>query len=165
MPPSEHAYHRSVAPMMWMFFVIACMELLVTHFLVSLWDWRIALALSLVTLAGIVWLGRVIASFRRLPVLVGEGDVLMRAGRLRSLRVPLDAIAEVRTQWVRGEAKARETLDFALLAYPNVMVELRAPLAGRRGVRRVTHRFDDPVAFHAALLAAVEARVTRASAA
>lgn len=153
----EHPYHRSLAPMMWVFFGLACTELVVVHFLVALWDWRVALALSLVSFSGIVWLGLIIASFRQLPVVLGEDQVLMRAGRLRAVRLRLDEIAEIRTRWDPEEVKGREVLNLALIAYPNVMLELRHPLGGRRAIRRVAHRFDDPVAFHGALAAAIGA--------
>jgi len=155
--PGEHPYHRSLAPMMWVFFGLACTELVVVHFLVALWDWRVALALSLVSLTGIVWLGMVIASFRRLPVILDDDQVLMRAGRLRAVRVPLDAIAEIRTRWDAEEVKGRDVLNLALIAYPNVMLELRHPLGSRRAIRRVAHRFDDLAAFHGALAAAIGA--------
>jgi hypothetical protein len=152
-----HPYHRSLAPMMWVFFGLACTELVVVHFLVALWDWRVALALSLVSVSGIVWLGMVIASFRQLPVIVGDHQVLMRAGRLRAVRIPLGEIAEIRMRWDPEEVKGRDVLNLALIAYPNVMLELRRPLAGRRAIRRVAHRFDDPAAFHGALAAAIGA--------
>lgn len=99
----------------------------------------------------------VIVSFRRLPVIVGHDQVLMRAGRLRAVRVPLDEIAEIRTRWDSEEMKARDVLNLALIAYPNLMLELRRPLAGRRAIHRVAHRFDDPAAFHGALTAAIGA--------
>ncbi|ATY31293.1 hypothetical protein CVN68_04295 [Sphingomonas psychrotolerans] len=156
MSPSEHSYHRSLAPMMWVFFGLACTELAVVHFLVALWDWRVALVLSLISLSGIAWLVVVIASFRRLPVIIGDGEVLWHAGRLRSVRVPFDEIAAIRMQSDAGEVKGRDVLNLALIAYPNVMIELRHPLNGRRPIRRVAHRFDDPAAFQSALRAAID---------
>ncbi|TGX55943.1 hypothetical protein E5A73_02175 [Sphingomonas gei] len=157
MSPSEHPYHRSLAPMMWVFFGLACIELVVVHFLVALWDWRVALMLSLISLSGVVWLFVVVASFRRLPVVIDDDGVVLRAGRLRSVRVPLGEIAEIRTHWDGEEVKGRDVLNLALIAYPNVLIELRNALPGRRSIRRVAHRFDDPAAFQRALLAAIGA--------
>ena len=40
-------------------------------------------------------------------------------------------------------------LNLSLLAYPNVLVVLAEPVAGRRGrpIRAIAHRLDDPSAF------------------
>jgi hypothetical protein len=51
--------------MMWVFVGLAGLELVVMHFLAALWDWGVALALSLVSLGSILWLSCVIRSFRR----------------------------------------------------------------------------------------------------
>lgn len=46
--------------------------------------------------------------------------------------------------------KQRSVLNLALLAYPNLVVDLVAPLPGRRGITTIVHRLDDPAAFAAA---------------
>lgn len=158
MGASEHPYHRSLAPMMWVFAGLAGIELVVCHFLLALWDWRVALAVSLVSLAGVIWLVGAIRSFRRLPVLVDDERVTFRAGRIARIEVPLSGISNVRTQWDGAELKRGDVLKLALIAYPNVLVELSEPLrARRRAIRAVAHRFDDPQAFVAALAAALSA--------
>jgi hypothetical protein len=144
--------------MMWVFVGLAGLELIVVHFLVALWDWRVALALSVVSLASILWLAGAIRSFRRLPVTIGDGVVRLRAGRLKAIDVSLDQIAEIRTQWAGEELKGRDAVNLALIAYPNIVIELRSPMHARgRLIQRVGHRFDDPSAFHAALTDAIHA--------
>lgn len=131
----------------------ACrLELAVVHFLLALWDWRVALAVTLVSLAGVVWLVRAIRAFRRLPVLVDGERVVFRAGPIARIEAPVAAISGVRTSWDGAELKQRDVLNLGLIAYPNVLVELAEPVRRRRrAIRAVAHRFDDPAAFIAAL--------------
>ena len=152
MQPSEHPYHRSIAPMMWVFAGLAGIELIVVHFLLALWDWRVALVVMLASLAGVTWLVRAIRAFRRLPVALDGERVVFRAGHIARLDAPIEAIAAVRTQWASAELKQRDVLNLALIAYPNVLVELSPPVVRRRrAIRAVAHRFDDPAGFIAAL--------------
>lgn len=151
MTASEHPYHRSVAPMMWVFVALASVELVVVHLLIALYSWRIALAVSLVTLAGLFWLVGIIRSFRRLPVRLDADTLVLRAGRLRSVTLPLANIAGVREHWEPGAHKARGTLNLALIAYPNLLIDLQAPV---KGVESIGQRFDAPAEFLAALAAA-----------
>jgi hypothetical protein len=44
-------------------------------------------------------------------------------------------------------------MNLALIAYPNVVVDLVDPLPGRRGIRAIAHRLDDPHGFADALRA------------
>ena len=144
-------YHRSVAPMMWVLVTLSGIELLVVHFLLALWRPWVALVVSVVTLAGIAWLIGVIRSFRILPVLIDGDQLVMRAGRLRALPIPLDRIAGFRETWTATDLKARDVANLALIAYPNIWIDLTEPVAGRRPVRAVAHKLDDPIAFRTAL--------------
>lgn len=152
MAPSEHPYHRSLAPMMWVFAVLAGLEMVIVHFLLALWNWRVALVVTLISLAGVVWLVRAIRSFRTLPVTIDGERVIFRAGHIASLEAPVSGISAVRTQWAGPELKQAGVLNLGLIAYPNVLVELSEPVRRRRkAIRAVAHRFDDPAAFIAAL--------------
>lgn len=152
---SEHPYHRSLAPMMWVFAGLAGLELVIVHFLLALWDWRVALVVTLISLAGVIWLVRAIRSFRTLPVALDGERVTFRAGHIARIDVPVASIAAVRTEWAGPEVKQRGVLNLGLIAYPNVLVELSEPVTRRRrAIRAVAHRFDDPAAFIAALEAA-----------
>lgn len=146
------AYHRSLAPMLWALVGISIVEMAVVHALIALWKPAIGLVLSGASLVGIVWLVRLIRSFRRLPVLVGENLVVMRAGTLRRIDVPADAIAGLRANWTAATIRDPAMLRLSLLAYPNVVIDLAEPIVvGRRAIRAIAHRLDDPGAFSAAI--------------
>ena len=146
------SYHRAIAPMMWVLVVLASCELVVVHFLVSLWNRPVALVLSAMSLATLVWLVATILSFRLLPVQVDEDRVVMRVGRLKSIDLTAEMIAGFRKDWDAAAIKDRSVLNLALIAFPNVVIDLVEPVrVGRRSVRAVAHRLDDPTAFVAAI--------------
>ncbi|MBO9713808.1 hypothetical protein [Sphingomonas sp.] len=153
--PSEHPYHRSLSPLMWVFVVLASIELVVVHLLAGLlMGWWVAAALSLLSVLTITWIVALIRSFAHMPVLVGEQAVLMRAGRLKSISVPFDRIAGIRREWESGTLKDRSVLNLALIAHPNVLIDLTEPIGkGRRRIRAVAHCLDVPDAFVAAVSA------------
>lgn len=153
---AEFAYHRSLAPLMAMFLVIASVELLVVHLLVSLWSRRVAWVLTAISVAGLVWVVRFMRSLKALPVIVGADSVTFRTGRLMRLDVPTAHIAGLRRVWTGSDMKRAGVLKMSLLAYPNVFVDLVTPqpfvLAGRsRSIDAIAHRLDDPSGFAAAL--------------
>jgi len=158
--PAAFAYNRPLAPSMWALACIMAVELVVVHLLVSaLWSRTAAAILSVLSLAALVWMVAFIRSLKRLPVLVDEEAVTMRLGSLRSVRVPAAQIAGLRTSWTPEELKAKGVLNLALINYPNVMVGLDPPLArGRRKLRGIAHRLDDPAAFAAAVGRLIAAR-------
>lgn len=136
---------------MWVLVALCGIEILVVHGLIALWRPWVALVLSVLTLAGMVWLVLAIRSLKSLPVLLDGERVLMRAGTLKALSVPLSAIAQVRGEIPRAEID-RRTLNCALIAHPNVVLVLKAPVRqGRREIRAVAHRLDDAAGFTAAL--------------
>ena len=151
------SYHRAIAPMLWVFVALTSTELVVAHLLLSHWSRVTALVLSILTLGSIGWLIRAIASFRRLPVLLTPATLVMRVGRLKALTVPLADSAGPRGSWDGAAVKRRDLLNPALIAYPNVIVDLRARRPGRRAVSAIAHRLDDPAAFTAALSRALGA--------
>jgi hypothetical protein len=152
------AYHRALAPMLWVFVALATLELFVVHFLVSIWSVRAALALSALTVASMLWFVWLIRSFRRLPVLLDEAELLMRSGGMASMRVGLSSVAGVRAHFPSETLKSRAVLNLAMLSYPNVIVDLVEPIRrGRRSIQYIAHRLDDPAAF----VAAINARLGR----
>jgi len=144
-------YHRSLAPLLWVLFGLSLVEMTVVHALLAIWWPKVAIALSFVILAGVVWLVRLIRSSRRLPAGVADGVLTLRAGRLKGIAVPVTAIAGLRSDWSAETLKARDVLNLGLLAYPNIVVDLTEPIATSglraRPVRAVAHRLDDPEAF------------------
>lgn len=155
MPLSFH-YHRGIAPMMWVLIGLSGIELLVVHFLLAFWNRWVALVASVLTVATIVWLVALIRSMRQLPVLMDENRLVLRVGTLRQHDVDRATIAAVRTTWETRAEKAKIVSNLALIAYPNVMIDLRVPLivtrAGRqRQITTIAHRLDDLPGFLAAL--------------
>ncbi|MBB5986242.1 hypothetical protein [Sphingobium lignivorans] len=145
-------YHRSLAPMMWVLAGLMAVETAVLHLLVALWQPWLALLLSVMSIAAFLWLVALIRSFRARPVEIRDGVLLWRCGWLRSISVPLDRIAGLRTSWDRTLVRDRQTANLALIAWPNIMIDLDGPLPmGRRTVTRLAHRLDDRAAFVAAL--------------
>lgn len=146
------AYHRSLAPMMGVFAVLVFVETAIVHGLVSLWSPRVAVGLSALSLPVLVWLVLLVRSFRARPIRIGDGKLHWPAGRLRAIDVPLTQIVGLRADFDGTLVKAPDTFNAALIAYPNVIVELAAPVSlGRRRFMRLAHRLDDPGAFVAAL--------------
>lgn len=145
-------YHRSVAPMMWVLLVLSGIELLVVHVLIGLWSPGVAILVSLLTLSGMIWFAALIASFRKLPIILDEETLTMRVGHLRSFDIPLAAIRGLRGDWGADDLKRRDVSNLALLAYPNIWVDLDEPVSGRRGpIVAIAHKLDDPHAFTMAL--------------
>lgn len=145
---------------MWAFACIVTLELFVTHLLVSvLWSHVAAWILSAISLATLGWVVLFTRSLKRLPVLVDDAGVTMRIGSLKSVRIPADHISGFRTAWPRKELQQRGVLNFALINYPNIMLDLDPPLSGRRHpIKAVAHRLDDPAGFTAAVGHLLEAR-------
>lgn len=151
-PVRTFDYHRSVAPMLWVMVAIASIELVIVHALIAMWRPGVALLLSGATLASIVWLVRGIHAFRRLPVTLDDDTLVMRTGTLKRIAIPVKDIAGLRDRWDAAAVKQRTTLNLAMIAYPNVIVDLAVPQrVGRRSIQAVAHRLDDRAAFVAAL--------------
>ena len=152
-PPGEtFSYHRAIAPMLWVFVALASIELIVDQLLIAHWSRPVALALSVLTFGSVAWLIGVIRSFRRLPVIVTPDTLVMRAGSFVGATVPLASVAGLREHWDAAALKRRGVLKLSLIAYPNVIVDLRRPVrAGRREITAFAHRLDDPAGFARAL--------------
>lgn len=132
----------------------------VTHLLVSvLWNDVAAWILSAISLATLVWVISFARSLKRLPVLADDEGVTMRIGSLKTVRIPADHLAGLRTTWPREELQQRGVLNLATINYPNIMLDLDPPLPGRRHpIKAVAHRLDDPAGFTAAVGHLLEAR-------
>jgi hypothetical protein len=93
-----------------------------------------------------------IRSFRSLPVLIDGNRIILRAGRLKRVEIAPLNVAGLRGRWDAAALKEPGVFNAALIAYPNVVVDLRAPVSvGRRSVRSIAHRLDDPAAFARAI--------------
>jgi hypothetical protein len=158
--PLAFAYHKALAPLLWVFAFIMVAELLVTHLLVSvLWSGTAAFIFSAISLATLVWTILFIRSLKHRPVLVDAEGITMRIGFLKSVRASARSISGLRTSWRREELKQRGVLNLALINYPNVMLDLDPPLPTRkRPLTSIAHRLDDPAGFAAAVARLAEAR-------
>ncbi len=146
------SYHKAIAPMIWVLIGLSSIELVVVHLLLAHWWPRVAAVVAIVTVVGIVWLVMIVRSFRGMPVLLDADRLLMRVGRLRSVSVPTDLIRGLRSSCDAVALKQRDVMNLTLIAYPNVVVDLTAPIAvGRRRIATIAHRLDDPAGFAAAL--------------
>jgi hypothetical protein len=154
MPGSAETFsgHRGIAPMLWVFASLASIELIVVHLFVSLKWPAAAWALTLMTLASLIWLVRFITSFKRCPHSLDGERLNLRMGSLRTISVPLEHVAAVRTQWPSGAEKAPGSVNLVPVAYPNRLVDLDPPITGRRGpLSTVAIRLDELDRFDAAL--------------
>ena len=126
-------------------------ELLVVHPVLAHWTVAGAIGLSVLSLGVVGWVVYGLLSMPRLPVLVGPDLLVMRAGRIKGAQIPAAQVRGVRHEWGAIELKSRAVLNLALVSHPNVLVDLHAPLPGRRGVTAIAHRLDDPAGFAAAV--------------
>lgn len=150
--PLPFAYHRGIAPMIWVLIILSGIELAVVHVLIAFWNGWAALIVSLMTGVGMVWLIALVRSMPRLPVLLDDKRLVLRVGFVRRFDIRLCDIAGVRTSWESRAEKAKAVSNLALIAYPNVMIDLKQPVAaGRRTITTVAHRMDDLPGFLTAL--------------
>lgn len=142
------AYHKHLAPMCATLLALSLIELGVCHLLLGLWSPRAALIVSLLSAAGLVYLVALIKSFRLRPVLMTGASVRVRTGLAIDQAIPLDAIAAIETGFAGSDVNAPETLNAALLAWPNILIRLNSPMPGRRGpMSAIAFRLDDPDPF------------------
>jgi len=149
------AYHRSLSPMLAVFLGLAVTEMCVVHLVVvAAWGWHAALIFGAIDFSLVVALIGLIRSLRRLPILIEDGRLTLRAGNLKTVTIRIDQIAGFREQWDGPAIKRRDLLNLALLAWPNIVIDLKEPVpAGRRRVVAIAHKLDEPAAFHVAMAA------------
>jgi hypothetical protein len=150
----EFSYHRSLGPMLGVILTLAFLETVVVHIVaMGLWGWKVAMALGVLDLSVIVMLARLLRSFRRLPVTIEGRRLTMRTGSRLSVTLDIDDIRAFRTSWDSDAIKRKSVLNLALVAWPNVVFDLRQPIKVRRRriISTIAHRLDDPVSFHAAI--------------
>lgn len=132
---------------------IASVETLVVHVIaMAIWGWSVALVVLLVDASAVVAVVQLLRSFRRLPITLVDGRLTMRAGWLKSIEIDVGNIAGLRTRWDRAAIKRRDVLNLALVAWPNVVLDLKHPVGRRRRITAIAHRLDKPEAFRVALV-------------
>lgn len=153
-PPGARAfaYHRHLTPMAIALLSLSAIEVAVYHLFLGHWSRVAALAMFMVSDLGLVYLVGLVKSFRFRPILIDGDGVRVRAGFLIDLPVPLAQIDRVTMAFSGDEMRDSGTLNAALLAWPNVVIYLRAPVVRttwlRRGAyQRVAFRLDEPEPF------------------
>lgn len=147
------AYHKHLTPMCATLLILSAIEIAVYHLLVGHWSRAAAVVMFILSDVGFVYLLGLIKSFRFRPVLLTPEGVRVRAGFLIDQFVPLDAIVAIEGGFTGEEVRDPATLNAALLAWPNIMLQLNRPLHPRsllkkRGaVVRIAFRLDDPEPF------------------
>lgn len=151
------SYHRYLNPMIGTLLALQLFELAVVHFFVMMWNPLVAWILFGLSLGGVLWLIALMKSFRIKPVLLDEETLRVRSGAMVDVEIPRDAIARLAPAFDADTLKARDTLNTAILAAPNVCLELAHPVAvptffgGTREVERVAMRLEDSAGFLRAL--------------
>lgn len=153
-PPDARAfaYHRHLTPICATLLILSGIEIAVYHLLVGHWSRMAAIVLFLLSDMGFVYLVGLIKSFRFRPILLTPVGVTVRAGFLIDVDVPIGTIAGIETGFAAEAVRDPATLNAALLAWPNVLLRLHAPLSRsvlgrRRAFRSIAIRLDDPDAF------------------
>lgn len=147
------AYHKHLTPMCATLLILSAIEILAYHLLLGHWSRTATVVMFILSDVGFVYLVGLIKSFRFRPVLLTPEGVRVRAGFLIDQFVPLEAIAAVESHFTSGEARDVNTLNAALLAWPNIMLRLDRPLPRRSFLKkrspivRVAFRLDDPEPF------------------
>jgi hypothetical protein len=148
------SYHRGIAPMLGVILGLALVETCVVHIVaMAFWGWKVATALGLLDLSVMVMLVRMLRSFRLRPVTIEGRRVVMRLGHKLAVPIEIDNIAGFRASWDAAAIRQRTTLNLALIAWPNIVFDLREPIKVRRRriISTIAHRLDDSASFHAAM--------------
>ncbi|PZQ22040.1 MAG: hypothetical protein DI569_09650 [Sphingopyxis macrogoltabida] len=159
--PIVFGNHRGVVPLLWAFFGLATIEMLAVHLFVALRWPLIGWPLSIASFLSIVWLIGWIRSWQRLPHELHADVLRLHMGSLRSLDVPIDAIAAIEKDPSSERLKAAGARSLVALAHPNRLLVLNRAVGARRPCRAVAIRLDDPAAFDAAMDAAGRTRASR----
>lgn len=149
----EFSYHRGIAPTLGVLLGLAIVETAVLHILaMALWGWRVAIVLGVLDLSLVAALFGLLRAIRRHPVTLDETVLTMRVGKLKVVPIPLERIAGLRASWDAAALKRRGVANLALATWPNVVVDLAAPVrVGRREIVAVAHKLDEPERFTTAL--------------
>ncbi len=140
-----------MAPILWVFFALALIELFAVHLLVATRWPAVGWPLSIASGCGVLWLALLIRSLPRRPHRIEGRQTVLNFGSLHDVTLDLADIAAVEASWESGGDTARDSLKLSGIAYPNRCLVLAKPLP--RGKGRVFIRLDDSAAFDAALAA------------
>ena len=134
------------------FLAIAILELFAVHLLASLWSTALAWVLSAFTILFLGQIALLMQGLRKWPTVINEAGITVRHGRKGALFVPLGQVAGSEDVAFSPEERGRQVFRATVIAHPNLMLRLSAPLCpGRRRIERIAMRLDEPALFQAAL--------------
>jgi hypothetical protein len=131
---------------------ISLVEVPLLHLLVMRWSITAAWILSALGAYGAIWLAGMARALALRPVLVGNGELVLRCGILWTLRVPLDRVASIH------QSGGASDLQLCPGGDPNLTMEFSEPVIAtgifgiRRPVTRVALSLDEPAAFERCLV-------------
>jgi hypothetical protein len=146
-------YHRHLAPQMWALLAITAIEAGSEHALIRHWSAVAGTILAVLGDLGLVYMIGLVKSLRLKPGLLTPDGLRIRAGCLIDRLVPYKQIAGLRPAFAGGDIRANTNWNMELLAWPNVMLDLKVPLRGgslradRRLVVSLAFRLDEPEEF------------------
>jgi hypothetical protein len=150
------SYSRQVAPIIGAFIFVSLIELPVVHLLIP-WD-SVRIVVLILSVWGLLWMFGYAASVKVFPHLLDARGLRVRYGATVDVRVPWDAVAEVRA--ARGSVGSGKSVvvedgvaSVPVMKQTRVEVRLREPTAltgAPEAVTAVRLYADDPRAFVAA---------------
>ena len=166
-------YAQGISPGLGLWVFGSAVEVPVAHVLIP-WE-SVRTPVLVLGVWGLLWMLGMLASLRVHPHLVSEEQLRVRYGALTDVRVPWDAVAQVRRDrrdhpgGIRSVFLDDDRLAVAVGAETNVVltlsrpVEVRTPSTGTVEVREVALLVDDPAAFVTATRARLAARAETAA--
>lgn len=158
------SYHLGVRFLLWGLLGACVLELVAAHLLVRLFFGPVATwVVFAFSVMGVVYVVGLMRALARLPLLVSDEGVRVRAGPLIDHWLPISQVAGADCVINCGDTKRPGFLKASLLAYPNVVVEIDPPLTlKRRGrteeITAIGLHPDDAAGF---VTAVRQARATR----
>jgi len=154
-PPGCRAfsYHKHLAPMCAAILILSAIEMAAYHLVLGHWSRIAAIVMFVLSDFGFVYLVGFVKSFRFRPILLTPEGVRVRTGFLIDRFVPFESIARVETNVAAEKVRNPETLNAALMAWPNVILQLDQPIRRRRlrkadaSYTAIAFRLDEPEPF------------------
>lgn len=146
-------YHRHLAPQMWALLAIIAIEAGGEHILIRHWSAMAGTVLAVLGDVGLVYMIGLVKSLRLRPILLTPEGLRIRAGYLIDRLVPYEQIAGLRPAFTGEDVRAHTNWNMGLLAWPNVMLDLKVPLrrrnlrASKRLATSLAFRLDEPDPF------------------
>jgi len=132
-------------------------EAAVVHVVLAVRHPSAAWLVTLVSVAGAAWCLALARSLARSPLVVTPEGVRLRAGSLKTVDIPIDAIVEARPPKRRPDRRVPGYVGLVLFGAPTVIVRTSRPIETRGPwrIRRAGTIFgvapDDPAAFMSAV--------------